>query len=88
MQSYLFYAKLHLSYANAPARSIPVQVLRAPGPEPIFLAIIDYIIIFYKIDLFNYGIGTQTFSPLYHFTDKARLVETAEAIQGMGSTTI
>jgi hypothetical protein len=39
-------------------------------------------------DVFNYGVGTQTFSPLYQFTGKARLVETAEAIQGMGSTTI
>jgi hypothetical protein len=39
-------------------------------------------------DRFNYGIGTQTFSPLYQFTDKTKLVETAEAMHGMGSTTI
>lgn len=39
-------------------------------------------------DVFNYGIGTQTFSPLYQFTAQTKLVETAKAIQGMGSTTI
>ena len=40
------------------------------------------------LDRFNYIIGTQTFSPAYHFTDKPSLVETAEAIQEMGSTVI
>jgi len=39
-------------------------------------------------DVFNYGIGTQTFSPLYQFTGQTKLVETAKAIQGMGSTTL
>lgn len=39
-------------------------------------------------DAFNYGLGTQTFKPLYQFTDKNKLVETAQAIQEMGSTTI
>lgn len=37
---------------------------------------------------FNYIIGTQTFSPSYHFTRQTGLVETAEAIQEMGSTVI
>lgn len=34
---------------------------------------------------FNYIIGTQTFSPAYQFTTKSKRVETAEAIQQMGS---
>lgn len=41
-----------------------------------------------SIDLFNYVIGTQTFSPLYQFTKEPRLLETAEAIRDMGSTAI
>lgn len=39
-------------------------------------------------DTFNYVIGTQTFGPSYQFTQKTKLVETAEAILGMGSTVI
>ncbi len=39
-------------------------------------------------DAFQYVIGTQTFSPSYQFTDKPRLLETAEAILEMGSNTI
>lgn len=39
-------------------------------------------------DVFNYGLGTQTFKPLYQFTDRNKLVETAQAIKEMGSTTI
>ena len=37
---------------------------------------------------FNAVIGTQTFDPSYRFTQKPRLVETAEAIQAMGGDTI
>jgi len=37
---------------------------------------------------FNYIIGTQTFSPAYQFTDKSKLLETAEAILDMGSNII
>jgi hypothetical protein len=37
---------------------------------------------------FNAVIGTQTFDPSYRFTRKPRLVETAEAIRGMGGDTI
>ena len=40
------------------------------------------------VDAYDYVLGTQTFSPKYHFTDKNRLVETAEAIRDMGSNTI
>lgn len=65
---------LSLSAGNPPAVS-------SPASKPALVRDAE-------ADVFNYGIGTQTFSPLYHFTDKARLVETAEAIQGMGSTTI
>jgi len=36
----------------------------------------------------NYCAGTQTFSPKYHFTDKTRLVETAQALLDMGSNVI
>ncbi len=38
-----------------------------------------------KVDRFNYIIGTQTIGSKYQFTDKARLVETAERIHDMGS---
>lgn len=37
---------------------------------------------------FNYCVGTQTFSPKYHLTDKTRLVETAQAMADMGSNII
>ena len=37
---------------------------------------------------FNYVLGTETFHPAYHFTQKPRLVETAEAIQALGATVI
>jgi hypothetical protein len=37
------------------------------------------------VENYNYIIGTQTFSPQYQFTDKSKLVETAEATQEMGS---
>ena len=40
------------------------------------------------VDPFNYVIGTQTFSPAYQFTKEPSLVETAEAIRGMGATVI
>ena len=36
----------------------------------------------------NYVIGTQTFGAAYQFTDKPRLVETAEAIHALGATVI
>jgi hypothetical protein len=41
-----------------------------------------------EVDRFNYVVGTQTFSPLYHFTTKPRLAETAEAIREMGASVI
>jgi hypothetical protein len=40
------------------------------------------------MDTFNYVIGTQTFSPLYHFTSDTPLVETAKAIRAMGSNVV
>jgi hypothetical protein len=36
----------------------------------------------------NYCVGTQTFAPKYHFTEKTRLVETAQAMLDMGSNVI
>src|SRR5947209_4906407 len=41
-----------------------------------------------SIDTFNYVIGTQTFSPLYHFTSDTPLVETAKAIRALGSNVV
>lgn len=38
-----------------------------------------------EVEQFNYILGTQTFGVKYSFTDKTRLIETAEAIYGMGS---
>jgi hypothetical protein len=38
-----------------------------------------------EVDRYNLRIGTQTFSGLYHFTTNTLLVETAQAIQDMGS---
>ena len=40
------------------------------------------------LDHFNYVLGTQTFDPSYQFTKQTPLVETAEAIQALGSTVI
>jgi len=37
------------------------------------------------VDAYNVRLGTQTFAGLYHFTTNTPLVETAQAIQGMGS---
>jgi len=37
------------------------------------------------VDRYNMRVGTQTFSGLYQFTTNTLLVETAEAIQGMGT---
>ena len=39
-------------------------------------------------DAFNYGLGTQTFQPQYQFTTKTKLVETAEAMEQMGTGVI
>jgi hypothetical protein len=39
-------------------------------------------------DAFNYAVGTQTIGASYQFTDKPRLVETAEAIREMGASAI
>jgi hypothetical protein len=39
-------------------------------------------------DRFNYILGTHTVGAHYQFTDKTRLLETAEVIQGMGSNII
>lgn len=41
-----------------------------------------------EIDELNPRVGTQTFSPRYHFTTNSTLVETAHAIREMGSETI
>ncbi len=41
-----------------------------------------------EVDDYNLRIGTQAFQALYHFTTNTLLVETAEAIQGMGSDVI
>lgn len=41
-----------------------------------------------EIDTFNYAVGTQTFDPVYQFTAKPRLVETAEAMREMGANVI
>ena len=38
-----------------------------------------------EVDAYNVRVGTQTFGPRYHFTTNTVLVETAEAILGMGS---
>jgi hypothetical protein len=38
-----------------------------------------------EVDRYNLRVGTQTFSGLYQFTTNTLLVETAEAIRGMGS---
>ena len=38
-----------------------------------------------SVDRYNYILGTHTIGAHYQFTDKTRLVETAEVIQGMGS---
>lgn len=40
------------------------------------------------VDAYNIRIGTQTFGARYHFTTNTVLVETAEAIRGMGSDVI
>ena len=41
-----------------------------------------------EVDRFNVRVGTQTFGPKYHFTTNTTLVETAEAIQALGSDVI
>lgn len=41
-----------------------------------------------EVDKYNVRIGTQTFGGLYQFTTNTALVETAQAIQGMGSDAI
>ncbi len=38
-----------------------------------------------QVERFNYAVGTQTIGSKYQFTDKPRLIETAEVILGMGS---
>ena len=40
------------------------------------------------VDSYNVHVGTQTFAGLYQFTTNTLLVETAQAIQGLGSDTI
>ncbi len=40
------------------------------------------------VDSYNVHVGTQTFAGLYQFTTNTLLVETAQAIQGIGSDTI
>lgn len=41
-----------------------------------------------KVSSFNTIIGTQTIGPSYQFTDKTKLIETAEAIMDMGPAVI
>jgi hypothetical protein len=43
---------------------------------------------FKPVDTHNYVIGTQTFGSKYQFTEKSRLLETAEQIEEMGSNLI
>ena len=40
------------------------------------------------VDTYNVRLGTQTFGSLYKFTTNTMLVETAQAIRGMGSDVI
>jgi hypothetical protein len=40
------------------------------------------------LDAYNYAVGTQTFGAAYQFTDKPRLLETAEAIRDLGASVI
>jgi len=40
------------------------------------------------VESYDYVLGTQTFAPTYSFTNKTRLVETAEVIRAMGSNII
>jgi hypothetical protein len=40
------------------------------------------------VDAFNVRVGTQTFAGLYQFTTNTLLLETAQAIRGLGSDTI
>lgn len=41
-----------------------------------------------QVDRFNVRVGTQTFAGLYQFTTNTLLIETAQAIQALGSDTI
>src|ERR1019366_5107758 len=41
-----------------------------------------------ELDGYNYAVGTQTIGASYQFTDKPRLMETADAIRRMGSSVI
>ncbi|MBU6400541.1 MAG: DUF2341 domain-containing protein [Verrucomicrobia bacterium] len=41
-----------------------------------------------RVDAYNVRVGTQTFAGLYHFTTNTLLLETADAIAGMGSDAI
>ncbi len=41
-----------------------------------------------EVDAYNVRVGTQTFAPLYQFSTNTELVETALAIQEMGSDII
>ena len=41
-----------------------------------------------KVDKFNFILGTQTFGVRYQFTEQTPLVETATAIQNLGSNTL
>ncbi len=43
------------------------------------------IVLMGRTDRYNYIVGTQTIGSKYQFTDKTRLLETAEIIHGMGS---
>jgi hypothetical protein len=40
------------------------------------------------LDAFNYSVGTQSFGAAYQFTEKPRLLETAEAIRELGASVI
>jgi len=55
--------------------SLQVNLLAAPLSDP-------------SVDKYNTRVGTQTFAALYKFTTNTVLVETAQAIQDMGSDTI
>jgi hypothetical protein len=61
------------------ALSLPTRIA---GQPPATAASIS------AVDRYNYIVGTQTFDPSYQFTDKPRLIETAQAIRDMGSSVI
>lgn len=52
---------------------------------PFIILLLSVHVGFSDADRFNYILGTHSIGSHYQFTDKTRLIETAEVIQGMGS---